>query len=1067
MFGKSGNYSKVSQKGCSNNNSINTKQQNSINSNSETNQLSTEKINQTNSKTSFIKRLIPFSKSKTQHVKLNNSDCGKLDNSTKIDKEYTGVKVLKQFWNEQISLTSAKSTENLDSKQKSATLRNFSQSNDSLFCEFENDCSRKGKSFTIDNRLPLDEFNKFKNADFVRNKRQRLSEIPVPVNNDNSIEVDNGIRNIANKYRLSQPETTALNIECSFPQISATDGKIHWIKRDEFFAKKTLTQLNMSVKNNNMIDEKENSKDCESKSKKVIHESSCESTDKSKSLTSSVSSNLSLSTTNSNRKFSFKTISASTAFHTNKKTAVASNGNKVAQLAQRFNQLIQQDVTILEEVKKRGIFVHRSGGHIYKIREDKVEQKSSISRKKSTDDTVTDDITTSNLSTGKNSSRKKNALKKRPSIRVLIETPRKDGKGGNVVSKTRLYETNIIKKDTIIVKPKVPDKSERVLAKTKELTIKKSNLNSTTDLDVEYNDKTHETNLEVMPATPKIESVYVMANEQDSSVVNNNPNINIQELEKVKGPKSKYRQIYDKISFRPSFLYGKKNHKSLTQEKEDLMDSSDPIKHALSYTEVNVVAEKMNIKPETQTESEEFPIQPMDLYLNIFFNNENLSKSANDVNVVDKNVNSQGQISIDADDVTIQQADVKPNESFLFRTNSKTKFFSTCDIYVDDNEDTPDTTLNVGSNLETFGSFESIALDQNEIKLDSVDYECNGTKDYTYEIISKPKEMPIEAKLDRIINDETDDKLDNNSGEEENIYQSLCEVKKDSASVKSYDSFENYDEIAQNILNNNFNVAMVSKQIDDDYIVCEPEPPEPPPPRKTDVVISSPVLTSTTSSAKVQDLPELPVPKRNIQTTNYELHKCGSNLSTNYEKIKYDQLPLKLMSKSVNLQNKELPLPPRNATTTTAPPPTQSTKNKDFDQGNIYDTIRNADNRYCYESISNNKKSLNNQPESTLDSDDSNPYRHSTNDTMSIISNCYESISLKQNYSTINQILRHAISTTTLSSEHRINSIYGTTVGQSLTPPSDRSGSDNSDEWIDLSDEEMEHESPSDKKFIV
>lgn len=1058
MFGKSGNYSKVNQKGCNNNNSINTEQLPDYNnSNSETNQLSSEKINQTNSKTSFIKRLIPFSKSKTQHVKFNNSDCGKLDNSTKIDKEYTGVKVLKQFWNEQISLTSAKSTENLENKQKSATLRNFSQSNDSLFCEFENDCSRKGKSFTIDNRLPLDEFNKFKNADFVRNKRQRLSEIIIPVNNDISIEFDNGFKNIVNKNRLSHPESAALNIECSFPQVSATDGKIHWIKREEFFAKKPSTKQNMSVKSNNMIDEKESSPDAESKSKKSIHESGSESPEKSKSMTSSVNSNLSLSTTNSSRKFSFKTIPASTAFHTNKKTAVANNGNKVAQLAQRFNQLIQQDVTILEEVKKRGIFVHRSGGHIYKIREDKVEQKNSISRKKSTDDTATDDIT-SILSTGKNSSRKKNALKKRPSIRVLIETPRKDGKGGNVVSKTRQYETNIIKKDTIIIKPKVPDKSERVLAKTKELTSNKGNTNSTTESSVDYNDTTYENNLEVIFPTPKIDSVYVMEDDQDSSIVHDDKNLNIHELEKVKGPKSKYRQIYDKISFRPSFLYGKKSHKTIVQEKD--VDYSEPIKHAISYTEVNVVAEKMNVKPETGTgtESEEFPIQPMDLYLNIFFNNENLSKSANDVSVVDKNVNSQGQISIDADDVTTQQADVKPNESFLFRTNSKTKFFSTCDIFVDDNEPTSETSRNVSNNLlEALGNFENIALEQNDIKLDSVDYECNGTKDYTYEIISKPKEMPIEAQIDRI-NNETD-KLSINC-EEENIYQSLCEVKKYSASVKSYDSFENYDEITQNILNNTFNVATIPKEIDDDYIVCEPEPPEPPPPRKTDVVISSPVLTSTTSSAKVQDLPELPVPKRNIQTTNYELHKCGSNISTTYEKIKYDQLPLKIMPKSANIQNKELPLPPRNITTPST--------NKDFDQGNIYDAIRNADNPYCYESIhNNNKKTTHNQPESTLDSDDSNPYRHSTNDTMSIISNCYESISLKQNYSTINQILRHAISTTTLSSEHRINSIYGTTVGQSLTPPSDRSGSDNSDEWIDLSDEEIEHEIPSDKKFIV
>ena len=186
----------------------------------------------------------------------------------------------------------------------------------------------------------------------------------------------------------------------------------------------------------------------------------------------------------------------------------------------------------------------------------------------------------------------------------------------------------------------------------------------------------------------------------------------------------------------------------MIQERD--VDYAQPINHAISYTEVNVVAEKMNLKPETGTETEEFPIQTMDLYLNIFFNNENLSKSANDVSVVDKNINSQGQISIDAADVIIQQVDVKTNESFLFRTNSKTKFLSTCDIFDEDNEGTPESSINVSNNLEVLEIFENIASEQNEIKLESVDYECNETKDYTYEIISKPKEMPLVAQQDRI-----------------------------------------------------------------------------------------------------------------------------------------------------------------------------------------------------------------------------------------------------------------------------------------------------------------------------
>jgi hypothetical protein len=297
------------------------------------------------------------------------------------------------------------------------------------------------------------------------------------------------------------------------------------------------------------------------------------------------------------------------------------------------------------------------------------------------------------------------------------------------------------------------------------------------------------------------------------------------------------------------------------------------------------------------------------------------------------------------------------------------------------------------------------------MKIDLEPVESNGDEN-NYEIIAKENKTNGEC---------VDIDSHSGNGDEENIYQSLCEVKGETESIKSYESFENYDEIAQNILDNKISLSDLQK-FEDDYIFPE-KAPEPPPPRKNTVPrISSPILTSTTSNLVQSD--DLQVPKLKF---NYELQKsnsCVSTATTTYEKIKYESLHLS--------QQKS-------------------------DEENIYDTIKNGSLI-----VPTDKK----VDESFAD-DSENPYKNSKNDTMSIISNCYESISLKQNYSTINQILRHAISTTTLNSEHRINSIYGTMVGQSLTPPSDRSASDNSDEWIDLSDEENEAENETDNRFIV
>lgn len=176
-------------------------------------------------------------------------------------------------------------------------------------------------------------------------------------------------------------------------------------------------------------------------------------------------------------------------------------------------------------------------------------------------------------------------------------------------------------------------------------------------------------------------------------------------------------------------------------------------------------------------------------------------------------------------------------------------------------------------------------------------------------------------------------------------------------------------------------------------------PPEPPPPRKNDTTSDS----STTS-------PALPVPKRNLNHFN-DLQKSDSS-SSNYEKIKYDKAPPR-PPKSPCLYKTEDRLILSNVC---------DTNEHDYEE-NIYDTIRSMDANSItgYESI------------------------NSTNGFLRT------------------RALKHSDSGSTMSSDQKTNSLYGTVAGrQSITPPSE-GGSENSDEWMDISDGEDDRK----HKFVV
>ncbi|XP_049290661.1 uncharacterized protein LOC125767797 [Anopheles funestus] len=200
---------------------------------------------------------------------------------------------------------------------------------------------------------------------------------------------------------------------------------------------------------------------------------------------------------------------------------LACNGTKVAALTSKFNQMIQQDAGLLVQVQKRGGYLHKCGNVAYKVIEDPGTEggygftassrnsgaRSSL-RKKNSNASATSagggttggagtaggnktDESSDEISSvsSKNSSIRKTGLRKRPSLRKNIYR-RPDWEAGRsslgVRKVLEMFEPNLHhtrgkraesgdtgKPPPGRSKPKVPDKSEQVLQKTKDIKSKK------------------------------------------------------------------------------------------------------------------------------------------------------------------------------------------------------------------------------------------------------------------------------------------------------------------------------------------------------------------------------------------------------------------------------------------------------------------------------------------------------------------------------------------------------------------------------------------------------------------
>lgn len=359
---------------------------------------------ETSRRFSFVKKLNLFGTSSTSSVARKIERRETVDPTT--SSEYrTDVKSLKQFWNNHIL-----NVQSATVKQKSSTLsyRTTNNNNDSVIDHVEKSRSleRCAKFNSVPSLSEERTRNSFSNSvsEIKSTSTSNLSEVPDNFDKFKTAET------VKSRRRSSKEEP-------NFPLVATTGGtKIHWVKRDELFRpKEKMDKFKIyedgpskdSIMVSDMVD--------------MVVESPKTESDKTP------------------RKVSFRTKTPTNSYHRRIK---ANNSSRVAALTLRFNQLVQQDENLLNEVKKNGGLVHKVGNHVYKI----VEENS---LKKKEEDTAS---TSSRVS----SSKKKSSVRRKASMKSKQ-------KESSVRDLKDLFEPT--------VKPKVPDKSETVLQRSTELRI--------------------------------------------------------------------------------------------------------------------------------------------------------------------------------------------------------------------------------------------------------------------------------------------------------------------------------------------------------------------------------------------------------------------------------------------------------------------------------------------------------------------------------------------------------------------------------------------------------------------
>ncbi|XP_055611034.1 uncharacterized protein LOC129757763 [Uranotaenia lowii] len=803
------------------------------------------------------------------------------------------------------------------------------------------------------------------------------------------------------------------------------------------------------------------------------------------------------------------------------------SGNKVAALTNKFNKLIQQDAAILEEVRKRGGYLHKSGGHVYKVIDG--DGNGSLRKKPplSAAPSVRTDESSDDISIGSKGSYRKPSVKKRPSLRKnLYRKPDQTDRTSLCVSEAlEIFEPNAEHLKTLKakaerkppagrIKPKVPDKSDHVLQKTKELKSKNNKkegcdscsnevqeavpnsynesvvLSPTTEntqpdhgdveridsveiveplVPVEAQSEHHNYSVVVKKSSEMVEEAVRTPVEQSVEVkpkkdkkgkaLTKAENIydKIEEI-KVK-PKSTVQKIYEKFTFRSTKKINLSSSESQLNspapEVEDRLIFV-PDNHRLTRKSFITSIEIPTIHMEEPTESSSDPADRkiVDAIRSVDKKIDNLSRSFNDLTLNDP-------------PEEVPEKFVEPNNSFLYRSMSRIG-----------GPEASVSQMNIVQAINTVVINKSISMDDHH-------FPCRGNlnrlslneKIPIVVVETPPSSQPVENEYEIVSRVDSPKLLQENSPSpkggstmsidiaeltskiesfvyktkhSENLYQSI------DPSGKTLQQPIDHDRVSVNSYESFENYESIDKPNANGSSPKEEDTYEVClPPRNESRLPPTP--------SPINDPLPLPQPKRNLSSSPHLQPKI---YQSTYEKIHYDKSP----PRPPKPEDEAVPLPPRNQIPPleqTTPPSSQSPNpslnledndSEPIYEENIYDTIKSSGGMMDYDEPNGSDElapgALKRQPPAT--------------DTVSLVSSgCYESIGSKLALDFLRihgagvgamMMLPRMGSITTLDSDQITNSLYGcSTDVVSMTPPSEReSDTSNSAEWTDISDDEDE-----------
>ncbi|KXJ77937.1 hypothetical protein RP20_CCG006104 [Aedes albopictus] len=1048
-----------------------------------------------------------------------------------LPQQHYSVQRLRQFWNNRLSLSSPNSSQTsetaLSRKLKSVTLSPSNTNRKPSTPEFlRRNGSTRGsasrRNVVRTSLVPL----------YSKTGSPKASRHSDP-SNDSSAQKRSSVVLSPVKDLKKEKRSCLERVGCNagFPLVtaSATGGRINWARRVELLGirlNQDDTKMPIKMENyvNNFIEvdiqneppsspppdspaeesPKEDTPEPTTSPEKPPEESpqpkldTRDSLESKKSVSSTDSQCLGRRHGTPTRKVSFRT----TTSPYNRKLLQAKE-NKVAALTNKFNKMCQQDAGILEELRKRGGLVHKSGSHVYKV----VDGEGSVRKKLNVSSSTRTDESSDDVSVGSKGSYRKAGVKKRPSLRKnLYRRPEWEAANRTslcVKEALEIFEPNghrpvarpqmDRKPPAGRTKPKVPDKSDQVIRKTRELKNKRAiqidsnscdssavreqaidKVPNSISQDSISNEERNEvdSNTQVVEEVTRVEVVIDKPVEADKpekvtdeySVVKKKFDISHYGTLKQKKDKkensgkdqttlplkqkSAVQRIYEKFTFRSA----KKIHLSSPERtsSESQLNSSSDTDDRLHFVVDNKLTRKnfvssieiptIHIEESQESSSDPSDRKIVDAIKSLTVKIDNLSRSFNDLTINDPEPEPDSEPT------------VQPNTSFLFRSMSK----------IGTGTETAISQLNIVQAVNTVVINKSISMDDHHFpcRANLERLSLNETipvvmvskaisaSENDYELVSRvesPRRSSEGSTCSFRGSTMSIDIMGLNANIDSFLYKAKnvesattidlptvhTPIQPDTSSINSYESFENYESIERTS----------SPKEEDTYEVCNP--PEPLPPRN--------------DTKSPNDL-ALPQPKRNLTGSPKFLPKMQPTYQSNYEKIKYDQTPPRPP------KPEEVPLPPRNPvpmelTSIPREPPTFTSpalSDEPIYEENIYDTIKSSDGLDYDEPNGSAESAVIKRPKHNLP----------PADTLSLMSsNCYESIGSKL---TVVDFLRHGGVTlprmgsiSTLASDQITNSLYGcnTNGGPSLTPPSER-GSDtsNSAEWTDISDDEDEDE---------